>query len=378
MPRPLLVIAAILPGLLLLPPTAAKPRGTRGPAPPSIAFLKPVGDARMSELWTANAIGANARRIAFAGDAFDLSSGPAGFVWIADQCVHLFRPGRDRTPKVLAQGQYVGQACWLPGGSRFLLGRGAGDAGVDDGLWLLGAGLGRPRRLLKPLKDVDIAACSMNLLSPGGTRVAVGGGVDDFMWLRVLDRRTWRPLWRLPDGAGDGVFDFAWLDEDHLLLACGVSYFAPERSRHGIWRVDLRTGRLTPWLFAGRRECKAVERAPDGRTFAVEFGGSGITSPDRGGGVALADRRSRAIRTLFRGASVAGFSPDSRRILLLVQRGKNDDRRGHAVIINLADHSSRTVARDVLEAVWVAPPQLARASGAGAATSRAISPVARR
>jgi hypothetical protein len=221
--------------------------------------------------------------------------------------------------------------------------------------------------------------CRKLLLSPNGTRIAAGGTGDDTMWLRVFDRRAWRRLWRLPDTAMSGVFDFAWLDVDYLLLACGVSSLDPEHSRRGLYKVDLRSGRITSWHFAGRCECSRIERGSGGRTFAVQFVGAvgPLGSLDE---VVLIDPRTHATRTPWSGAPAAlgSFSPDGQRLLLLVQRRREEDQRGDVVVLNVANRSHRTIAHDALEAAWLRGPQLARASGTGASTSRAISPVARR
>jgi hypothetical protein len=210
-----------------------------------------------------------------------------------------------------------GGSCWRPGTHQLFVGAGLGDAG-DGGLWLADSDRHTIRRVLPPI-DADFPLNDEIKLSPKGTRVAAGGGGDMFFWVRVFDLRAERQIRQLGMRGILGMNDYAWLDEDNLLLAGAPGSDWEERghweySKGGIRRLNLRTGRVTPWLYTAHTSVDQLFRSPGGDRLAVlvDLPARQANERESGNYIVLVDTRTKAqsIRSTPGPPTILGFSPD--------------------------------------------------------------------
>jgi hypothetical protein len=319
------------------------------------------------ELWLVDATGEQKQRIstpaAVSGLAVDGArlayiSGPgSGNVYV------LSAPGW-RPRRVTVGGAFAGTPCWQPGATQLFAGRGDLHADADGGLWLIDTRGSRQRRVL-PAIDADAPLNGEVQLSPNGRRVAAGGAITAHFWIRVLDLRSGKQF-RQPGSAGIlGGMDFAWLDNDNLLVAAMPDEYWEDSnhattSQGGIRRISLKTGRMSHWLFPPDTEVVQICRSPGGDRFAVALDGVDPTAAlgAMGKRILLVDRRTKRQRRLVIAgpSTICGFSPDGRQLLVVTLRDEAGKAKGDAYVIDLRSGVRRMVARDVFEAAWIQVP----------------------
>jgi hypothetical protein len=196
--------------------------------------------------------------------------------------------------------------------------------------------------------------------------------IDGSLDVRVRDLRSQRRWLPLASSPLDGGRDFAWLGEERLLLATApvpVDLVALGGSPvpravavpiAGLQRLDVRTGRLAPWLYSRGTEVLRICRAPGTQDrYAVGLGRTKAHSalPPMARRLEIVDGRTKARRELRIPAPshVAGFSPDGRTLLLLMLRRTPWRDAADAVTLDVASGRRRLIARDVTEAAWLSP-----------------------
>jgi len=265
----------------------------------------------------------------------------------ADGTLYLLSPPEWRPHLLPVGGGYSGTPCWLPGKNQFLVGRSRADgADGDGGLWLVDVGHQHARRLL-PDYNADYPISTNILLSPSGNRAAAGGGGEDLV-LRVLDLKTGYALPGLGGKSFASGGGFAWLDEDDLLVACSPKTAEDEPAPGGLRLLNVRTRRVTRWLYSSASDVAQVVGSKRGDRFAVS-----LSAPDRVE-IITAATKTRHPLALSGPTSVKGFSPDDRSLLVSVSRPQGAQAED-ACVLNLQTAQQRLVARGVSEAVWIVP-----------------------
>jgi hypothetical protein len=341
-----------------------------------IVFARGVDERDGGDLWIAGADDRDAQRLTTGDHLSGLAVEGQRIACVSEKNgnVYTLQGPEWRLARVTAGGAFGGAPCWRPGTEQLFVGRGTlvADAG-DGGLWWVDVGQRTTRRVLPPV-DADFPLNDEVRLSPEATKVAAGGGGDMHFWVRVLDRRTGRQF-RQPGMIGIlGMRDFAWLDEDNLLVAGAPGAEWEERghlqtSRGGIRRLDLKTKRLTRWLYSSGSDVGELCRSPKGDRFAVglESVDTPASVPRMATRIELIDRRTKARHALeLPGpAHLCGFSRDGSRLLLLVLSRtepptKDDMYRGmqsDAYVFDLRTGACRRVARNAFDAAWMEEPQ---------------------
>jgi hypothetical protein len=384
------MIAAVLPGRPVkeigapqaspVRPDRSVPSGGTG----NIVFLRPKQPREWEgDLWLVSASGQHERRLTTSGGFRGLSSDSRRVACVDRNGIYVLSPpdwqpkrvGMPPLPSVpVTEGLpfhvppektwLSGGTCWRPGADQLFVGAGLGDAG-DGGLWLVHIDRHTIRRILPPV-DADFPMNDEIKLSPGGTRVAAGGGAEMYFWVRIADLRTGKQF-QQPGRRGIlGMNDFAWLDEDNLLLAGapdtdwdGKGH--PEYGKGGIRRLNLRTGRITPWLYTVHTSVYQLLRSPGGDRLAV------LVDPpmqeakrhDSSNYVVLVDTHTKAQRLLSTPGppGILGFSPGRTQLLINVGTGAEEGHVGDLYALDLRQGGSHLIARNVMEAVWVGTAQ---------------------
>ena len=261
--------------------------------------------------------------------------------------------------------------------------RGTDDPSCDEGLYDVDVRRGTRRKILAPVHD-ELTVGDMIRLSPRGQFIAGGSVITGWLGFHVLDLKSGKQV--KPRGMR-GLFGgrgFAWLDEQNLLLASTPDCPDDEKARGGIFRLNLRTRRLTRWLFPPSAEVEQICRSPQGDRFAVGLDGldTPASVPHMAARIELIDPRTTSRRPLrLPGpAHLCGFSHDGSRLLLLVlsrtePATKDDLYRGmksDAYVVDLRGGACRRVAREAFDAAWMSgsgsppgPARLARRAKAG-------------
>jgi hypothetical protein len=342
----------------------------------SIVFMRPMSPREEDgDLWITSASGQHERRLTTGGHFQGLSSDGHRAACVGAGSLYIlappdWRPQRVMTPQLpsVPDGHGLppsetwlsGSTGWRTGTRQLFVGAGLGDAG-DGGLWLVDIDRRTVRRALPPI-DADFPLNDEIILSPGGTRVASGGYGEMYFWVRVLDLRTGRQI-RQPAKEGIlGMTDFAWLDEDNLLLAGSLGSDWEEKGhwehgKGGIRRLNLRTGKITPWLYTARTSVDQVVRSPRGDRFAVVGDLPNRRTKQKASDdyIVLVDARtkSQSILSTPGPPTIRGFSPDGTQLLITVGTSAEDEHTGDAYILDIGHGGRRLVARGVMEAVWV-------------------------
>jgi hypothetical protein len=359
----LFLLTASAPGVSAASTAGAGPSGRSGAA---IAFL------RSGDLWLASATGKGERRLTQGGGYRGLAAHGRRVAVVAGRSgdlVLLAAPGW-REQRFTQEERFLGPVCWRPGTRELFAARELSPDGGDDGLWRLDTGRKGRQKILNGVK-ADLSVHRLVRLSPSGTRVAAGGVVDEALAIQARDLHSearWSPLAGAPFYGG---VDFAWLGEERLLLAGapapkdlpGLGGWPPTRGvvlpAAGLHALEIRTGRMLPWLYPRGTSVLRICRAPGRRDrYAVGVGDARAHSalPAMSPRVEILDGPTKARRLLpLPGpAHAAAFSPDGRSLLLLaLRRGPGRD-VADAVVLDIASGRRRLVARDVSEAGWIA------------------------
>jgi hypothetical protein len=278
-----------------------------------------------------------------------------------DYNIYLLAPPFWNPEQVTRNGHFGERPCWLPGRNQLLVGREAlnADAG-DGGLWLVEAAKHASTRVLPPF-DGDVPAHRAARLSPHGALAVAGGAMDFAMWTDALELRRMRRV-RQPGMNGlVGVTDFAWLDDDHLLLTSTPTDDPIEHrpsSRGGIRQLSLRTGRFAGWWrYPSRLDVDQIYRAPRGDRFAIGLDDAHAPAafPHMAKRILLIEARGRSGREVrIPGPSHAcGFSPDGNRLLIMTVRTEGEETRADAYFVDPRTGNWSLLSRDVTDAIWM-------------------------
>ncbi len=122
--------------------------------------------------------------------------------------------------------------------------------------------------------------------------------------LVVLDAASAQERWRLDASAADDIGDFAWLDEERLLVA-----YRPEQGQGGLWSFDSAGQGEILMRAVGDGRLAQPAAGPDARTVVAVHKGAHV--------ILSLDLDSRALRSHEVGgrASAPSFSPDGQRIV---------------------------------------------------------------
>jgi len=140
------------------------------------------------------------------------------------------------------------------------------EADSDGGLWQISVE-GKPPRMLFPAVDADGAMYDNPKLSQNGRYLAAGSSMDESGVFQVYDWQNQHPLKRgnIPDRILSYLTDFVLLPNNKsALLSCNTIFFNEKPGPGGIWKWDIRTGKIRRFLEKGR-EVNQLELSPDGK-----------------------------------------------------------------------------------------------------------------
>jgi len=191
--------------------------------------------------------------------------------------------GKSRLAAKGGRKRFAGTPAWLPNGTSVIVGRWLDkDIDGDGGLWLLDLITGKSKIIIKP-EDADGQIHAFPVLSPDGRFVASLGGMDMFGTLRVVDLTTMKivPQPNSPVLENGYCWCMDWdKADDTLVIGC----FADEeedgpngKGIGGIWRWNIKTGKLTPWICRDE-DIYDLSISPDGSKLIVN--GTRILSRD--------------------------------------------------------------------------------------------------
>lgn len=264
-----------------------------------------------------------------------------------DGSIYLLRAPNWHPERLPVGTRYSGKPCWLEGKAQFLIGRSHRD-GVDGdgGLWQIDVDRGSARRLL-PNYDADFAESNRILLSPLHDKALSLGGSDALI-LRMVDMRTGRSLPGMSGQVISGGEDAAWLDENNLLVACSSQTSDGEKAQGGLRLVNLKTRRLSRWLYSPASNVTQIVRSTHGLRFVAV-----LDSPNR---IELIDKAAKIRHPLsfHTPAAVEGFSGDDQELLLNAPKSI-EKTSGTIYVLNLQTNQKQLVARNASEAAWLTP-----------------------
>jgi hypothetical protein len=360
-----------------------------------IVFARGVDKRDGGDLWMVGVDGRNAQRLTTGETFHDLAVDRdriACLRWgkapTMDTNLYVLSPPGWR-PRRVTMGGAFGMACWIPGTEQLFIGRDTDDPACDEGLYQVDARRRTRRRLLAPIHD-ELTVAGMIRLSPRGHYLAAGSVITGCLGYVVLDLRSRKRIPPRPQDGLAGGRQFAWLDDQNLLLASTSNAPEEEKPVGGIFRLNLRTRCLTRWLYSAEAEVAQLCRSPQGDRFAVGLDEVDTPAllPFMAARVELVDRRTKARHALkLPGpAHLCGFSPDGTRLLLLVLSRtepptKDDMYRGmksDAYVFDLRTGACHRVARNAFDAAWMEEAQGGAAglpNPASTATGRKVYPV---
>lgn len=317
------------------------------------AAQREIAFVRNGNLWTVHETGKNPMQRTRTGDLHHVATDGERFAYVDDKAGDICVLGGPdwKAQRVTTKGAFDGTPCWMPNANAILTGRGRMGVTGDEGLWRIDVARRKARRILKP-SDADLPINDRVRLSPRGDRIASFGMITMSMFLQVCDLASGKTMKQPGTNWIVGGLDVAWLDENNLLLAGWPGEYS-EPGKGGLRRIDLRTRRISPWLYGEKTEVLQVERRPGGRQFAVAIGFQNAQTEAVGAShLEIVDARTKQRHRLHvpTPVEICGFSRDGKELLLL--SGRAEDEGGDVYVLDMSSHRIRRVVEGATEALW--------------------------
>ena len=197
-----------------------------------------------------------------------------GNLWVADiisRKSHMIAKAKSNTDL------YGGTPAWSKDGTYLVIGRNQfhGACDGDGGLWAINVKTGNIRQLIPPDDAADLVFQDRPTISTDGRFVA--SKRDCFGELFIFDSRGQKTVAIPQSKIKDSVACYAWDKHSNTLLVGtyskddGLSVDFVGENPGGVWRWDLTTNKITPWLLLGKH-ISEISISPNGEELIIQVG----------------------------------------------------------------------------------------------------------